>query len=336
MTFARSIFSVLAGILIVAGCNQPPAESDLPEVSIEEWTVPWERSRPRDPAVASSDEIWFVGQRSNYVARLTPSTGEFERFDLPDGAGPHNLIVADDGMVWYAGNTDAHIGKLDPATGGITRYDMPDGRARDPHTLNFDGQGSIWFTVQGGNVVGRIDMTSGEVALVDVPTSSARPYGIAIDSKGIVWVVEFSTNKLARIDPATMELTEIELPRTDARPRRLEVTSNDCIWYVDYAGGFLGRYDPVAGAFTEWAMPNGPASRPYGMTVDAGDNIWIVETGTDPNNFVGFSTSEEAFISETPIPSGGGAVRHMDYDALTNTVWFGTDTNTIGRAVLPW
>jgi len=28
-------------------------------------------------------------------------------------------------------------------------------------------------------------------------------------------------------------------------------------------------------------------------------------------------------------------VRHMFYDSRTNSVWFGTDANTIGRAKLP-
>lgn len=330
----RIVFVVAVALFAAGACDQPPAESNLPEVMIEEWAVPWERSRPRDPFVRSPDEIWFVGQRGNYVARLTPSSGEFRRIDLPDGAGPHNLIVDDTGMVWYAGNTDSHIGRLDPDTSEVTKFAMPDDRAADPHTLVFDGKGNIWFTVQGGNFVGRLAMATGNTDLIEVPTSSARPYGIKLDSKGVVWVVEFASNKLLRVDPETLQANEITLPREDARPRRLEITSDDRIWYVDYADGYLGHYDPVSGEFAEWLLPNGSGSRPYGTAIDKHDNIWIVETGTDPNNFVGFSTRNETFISETAIPSGGGAVRHMDYDPETNSVWFGTDTNTIGRAKL--
>ena len=37
----------------------------------------------------------------------------------------------------------------------------------------------------------------------------------------------------------------------------------------------------------------------------------------------------------TEIKSGGGTVRHMVYDEKENALWFGTDTNTIGRATLP-
>ena len=65
------------------------------------------------------------------------------------------------------------------------------------------------------------------------------------------------------------------------------------------------------------------------------DRIWIVETGPEPNQFVGFDPMTEEIFSVTEVPSGGGTVRHMYFDAETNAVWFGADTNTIGVAQLP-
>lgn len=82
-------------------------------------------------------------------------------------------------------------------------------------------------------------------------------------------------------------------------------------------------------------MPGGPDSRPYAMAVDAQDRIWAVETGVQPNRFVGFDPKSETFFGTTEVPSGGGTVRHMVFHAPTNTIWFGADTNTIGRIVLP-
>jgi virginiamycin B lyase len=41
--------------------------------------------------------VWFVGQRSDYAAVLNPETGEMKKYDLPEGAGPHNLVVDKDG-----------------------------------------------------------------------------------------------------------------------------------------------------------------------------------------------------------------------------------------------
>jgi virginiamycin B lyase len=329
----------LAVTVVIAVINsiQAPADTSADvdtATGIIEWRVPWEASRPRDPDVGPDGTIWFVGQRGDYVAGLDPNDGSFKQLPLAEGTGPHNLIVGDDGTIWYAGNRAAHIGKIDPATGAIDKIPMPDKRARDPHTLVFDDDNNIWFTVQGGNFVGKLNTRTDQVSLIEVPTPRARPYGIEVHD-GTVWAVLFGTNKLARIDPDSMALEEIPLPRKDARPRRLVITSDGAIWYGDYARGKLGRFQPGTGTFTEWDMPSGEKARPYAMAVDAKDRIWFVETGVDPNLFRGFNSKTGEFFAEYRIESGGGAVRHMVYDEARDLVWFGTDTNTIGRARLP-
>ncbi|HSL82733.1 MAG TPA: lyase, partial [Thermoanaerobaculia bacterium] len=241
------------------------------------------------------------------------------------------------GTVWYAGNRAAHVGRLDPGTGEIEKLPTPDpeGAGRDPHTLIFDGAGSIWFSVQGGNSVGRLDMESGEIALLDVPTERARPYGIVATPSGRPWLTEFGSNKLATVDPETMELREVALPREDARPRRLALTSDGAVWYVDYARGYLGRLEPESGEIDEWPVPGGPEARPYAMASDDQDRLWFVESGPEPNRLVGFDPETGEFFATAEIPSGGGTVRHMVFHAPTRTIWFGADTNTIGRAKVP-
>lgn len=326
----RTAASLSLGTLALAAAASLAAQE--PQVPIREWQVPWERSRPRDPAVGSADRIWFVGQVGNYLAYLTPSTGEFKRYELEARALPHNVVLDREGYPWYAGNGNGHIGRLDPATGRVTRYAMPDSAARDPHTLVFDRHGALWFTVQGGNYVGRLAPATGKVDLIKVPTPSARPYGIALDSKGRPWFNEFGAAKIAMIDPATLTIREYDLPDPKARDRRIAITSDDRVWYVDYTRGYLGRLDPATGAVREWPMPSGPMALPYAMTVDDRDRLWFVETGVQPNRLVGFDPKAERFFGATPVPSGGGTIRHMVFDRATRQVWFGSDNNTIGRA----
>ncbi len=304
-------------------------------LDIREWRVPYEDSRPRDPFAASAGAVWFVGQRSGYLAKLDVKSSEFTKVDLKEGSGPHNLIVGSDGIVWYAGNRNALIGRYDPANGEIEEIAMPDPEARDPHTLVFDdAEENIWFTVQGGNRIGRLHIASREVDLIEASTPGSRPYGIKVAPDGSVWVVLFGTNRLAHVDPETMTHREIELPREGARPRRLEVLPDGRVWYVDYAGGRLGAYDPASRAFEEWLLPQGQGARPYGMAADASGRLWMVASGVLPNVFLGFDPETTAFIQATEIGSGGGTVRHMHYHEPTGTVWFGTDANTIGRAVV--
>lgn len=329
----RSMLFVSAALALTlsSGAAGGPAPA-APE--IKEWPVPWDNSRPRDPYVGPEGNVWFVGQRGHYVAVLDPASGDFKRFDLDPGTGPHNLIVAADGTVYYAGNLASHIGRMDPDSGAVHKIAMPDERARDPHTLVFDGHGDIYFTVQGGNLLGKLDTQTESVTLVDVPTEEARPYGIIVAPSGTVWATAFGTNKLLSLNPESMSLREIELPREEARPRRLHATSDGRIWYVDYAGGVLGFLHPGSGIFKEYATPGGAGSRPYGMAVDSADRLWFVESGLTPNRLVGFDPVTESFTQPAAVPSGGGTVRHMIYHEPTDAIWFGTDTNTIGRADL--
>jgi virginiamycin B lyase len=319
---------------------QVAAQTDT-DPALREWTVPYAASRPRDPMVAPDGRVWFVGQVSDYLAVLDPESGEFTKFELDPGTGPHNLVVDSDGMVWYTGNRARHIGRLDPESGEIEKFPMPEEGARDPHTLAFDSQGDMWFTVQGGNYIGKFWKDSGEIRLVEsieVEGSrrgrSSRPYGIVLDSRDRPWIALFNTNRIATVDPETFELKTYELPDS-ALPRRIGITSDDILWYGDYRRGYLGRLDPTTGKVTEWAMPSGSSARPYGMAVDDSDRIWFVETGVQPNKFVGFDPMTETFFSSTDIESGGGSVRHMYFDAKTNSIWFGADRNTVGVAKLP-
>lgn len=317
--------------------QQPDQQSEASTYTIadiQEWQVPWEDTRPRDPYVAPDGDVWFVGQRGDYIAEFNPSNQQFRRIDLPEGAGPHNCIVDEEGYVWYAGNRAAHIGRVNPETGEIEQIPMPNEQARDPHTLVFDQNGDIWFTVQGGNFVGKLTVADRSVELIEVPTERARPYGIVVDQNNRPWIALFGTNKLATVDPETMELTEIPLERENANPRRLALTSDGHLWYVDYSQGYLGEYNPDEQSFSEWAMPDSSQARPYAMTSDGRDNLWMVETGVDPNIFLGFNPETETFHSQAPIESGGGTVRHMVFHPPTRSIWFGTDTNYLGRTSL--
>jgi virginiamycin B lyase len=304
-------------------------------LDIREWQVPYEESRPRDPFAESENSVWFVGQRTGYLAHLDVDSGEFSQVVLKDGSGPHNLIVDSSGIVWYAGNRTRLIGRYDPESGDIEEIMMPDEAARDPHTLIFDeNEENIWFTVQGGNMMGRLNIATRKVDLIQSRTERSRPYGIKLAPDGSIWVVLFGTNKLAHIDPDSLEFVEIDLPREESRPRRLEVTADGNVWYVDYAAGRLGRYAPESGEFTEWQMPQGEGARPYGMASDSQGRLWMVATGVQPNVFLGFDPAREEFISPTEVGSGGGTIRHMHYHEPSGAVWFGTDTNYVGRAIV--
>jgi virginiamycin B lyase len=319
----RFLWALAAAVIV-------PEAAPAQTLDVREWPVEWE-GRPRDPDVDARGRIWFVGQTGNYIGVFDPATEQFRRYEIEAGTLPHNLVVGADDAIWYAGNGNGRIGRLDPESGDVRVVMMPDAAARDPHTLLIGPDGRIWFTVQNGAYIGRLDTASGEVRLVKTEDRS-RPYGIALDSKGTAWVNLFGTNRLAAVDPASFALHEVETPRANARTRRIAVTSDDMVWYVDFAGGRLGRLDPSSGDIQEWEVPGGASAQPYALLVDDQDRLWFSETNRNAPRLVGFDPKTAQFMLATPVSAG---IRHMVYHPGTRTIWFGTDANNIGRAVLP-
>jgi len=326
MNLTRTIgmFALAGAVALPAtvDAQTPPADAD----ELREWEVEW-GGRSRDPYVAPDGKVWFVGQAGNYIAWFDPASEGFRRYEIEDGTNPHNLLVDDDGSVWYAGNRNGRIGRLDPATGDIQTFMT--GEARDPHTLVFDGQGGIWFTSQQANRVGRLDMATGEYVLVTPYDDRSRPYGIVMDEKGHPWVSLFNTNQVIRIHPETLEITRFEKADETSRSRRIEVTSDGSVWYVDEPRGYLGRIDAATGAVREYPMPGGDTSRPYALTKDDQEILWVSQTGPE-KKLVAFDPRAETFIAVNDVSHN---IRHMMFDEATGTMWFGTDANTVGRVV---
>lgn len=335
-TSYKTLLTVLlsSSLLISTNSFSDEQNSTLPNtLTFTEWTVPWENSRPRDPYVAEHGAVWFVGQVDHYVARLNPETGEMKKFDIP-GTGPHTVVVSDDGTPWYAGNKDKHIGKMNPDTGKVTRFDMPEA-INDPHTMDWTADGNLWFTAQWSNTIAKLNTTTGEVNKVSLPDKNMRPYGLVVDGNDRPWVALMGSNAIATIDPDTMQLEIIQTPTQDSLIRRLDITSDGRIWWGDNAMGHIGVYDPKTKTMREWETPGGEAAGIYALAVDNKDRVWYVETGIQPNRFIGFDTKTERFISKDDVPSGGITIRHMVFDEPSNAIWFATDANTVGKAVVP-
>ena len=319
-------------LAIALGLAHLTAGAVADTVDIREWLVPWENAGPTDPYLDARGRVWFISPRGDFVGNFSPDSAEFNRYDLRKGTAPAALLVDGNRNIWYASGKRRHIGMLNPGTGRVTEFEMPDRQAKDLRTLVFDRTGDLWFTAQAGNFVGRLRLSDSTIDLVPVPTRKSGPFGIAVNSRSELWVAASQRNALIHVDPVNMSVTEIATPHEDSRLRRLVVTSDDRVWYADYALGSLGRYDPRSGQFSEWPMPGGTGSRPFGMTVDRDDRIWVIETGRVPNRLIAFDTKTTSFLTETDIPSGAGSVSQLFYAEWSGEIWFGTESNYVGRA----
>ncbi len=317
-------------LLLFSFCTAVDAVADT--VDIREWLVPWTDSEPGHAFVDAGGRVWFVGQRGSYVGNFSPETGEFNRYDLDKGTVPTSLAIDANRNIWFTSNGRRHIGALNPSTGRVQQFPLPDRKAKDPLSIALDASGDIWFTVEQGNFLGRLQVATGQVDLIPLQTKKIRPHGIALDSNGNPWAVASGQNILLQVNRPDLSVTELRTPNKSSRFRRIALTSDNQVWYADFELGNIGRYNPQRGEFREWALPGGPDSRPHGLTVDKNDRLWVVETGSDPNRLIGFDTATESFLTETDIPSGAGSISDMHYFEAAGEIWFGTQSNYIGRA----
>jgi len=330
----------MLGIVASGAASADSLEARVP-VEIREWLSPYyeEGERIRDPFAESSRAVWFVGQKTNFVGRLNPESGEWFRLDLEDRPGPHNVIVGSDGIAWIAGNQKGYIGRYDPESDTLERIQLRED-ARDPHTMIFDhDEERIWFTIQHSNMVGSMDIETREFRYTEpFSVEASRPYGIEMAPDGTLWVAHFGTNMVSEIDPGTMEVTEYRMPSDDALPRRITVLSNGDVYYGDFARGTLGLVRSGEGFVTEWDMPRGDMEpEPYLVLSDSNDIVWAAVHDSTTNYFVGFDPRVEDFVSVSPVPSepkGQGHIRHGHYHEDTGSIWYGSDSGTIGQVVV--
>lgn len=334
MTVSLTAVAAFSVAVLNADVHAEAKAENLPALlDIKEWPVPWKNSRPRDPYMSPDGSVWFVGQIGHYVARLEPETGDMRKFDIP-GAGPHTVIVSKDGTPWYAGNKDKHIGQMNPDNGQVTLFPMPDS-IKDPHTMDWTSDGQLWFTAQWSNFIAKLNTETGKVEKVALPNENMRPYGLVVDENDSPWVAFMGTNAIGTVNPYTMALEIIPTPDEDSLIRRIGMTSDGRIWWGDNAMGQLGVYDPEQKTMKQWSTPGGEAAGIYALTVDDMDRVWYVETGIQPNRFIGFDSRTEQFISINEVPSGGITIRHMMFDDKKRAIWFATDADTVGRATVP-
>ena len=70
------------------------------QIRLRVWTVPTPGSRPHDPLAAKDGSIWYTGQLSNKLGKLTPGTAQFKEFELKSPrTGPHGLADDKDGNI---------------------------------------------------------------------------------------------------------------------------------------------------------------------------------------------------------------------------------------------
>jgi streptogramin lyase len=128
------LYSRIAALVFACSFFVPPTgPSVAAEVTIEEWMVPWGRTRPRDPDIATDGTVWFTAQQSNYVGRLDAATGRAAAIKVPTpSARPYGIVVDAKDLAWFK-----------------RKWAAPGGSGARPYGMTIDEKDRVWFVETG-------------------------------------------------------------------------------------------------------------------------------------------------------------------------------------------
>jgi virginiamycin B lyase len=125
------------------------------------------------------------------AATATPPSAEdaglrLETFQVPGGAGPHDVAPAADGGVWFTAQRAGYLGHLDPASRVVTQ--VPLGPGSQPHGVIVDADRAAWVTDSGLNAIVRVDGSTREVRRFPLPADRPDVHlnTAAFDTRGVL------------------------------------------------------------------------------------------------------------------------------------------------------
>jgi streptogramin lyase len=214
----------------------------------------------------------------------------------------------------------------------VTEYAMPRATIA-PHDVRRDADGTIWFSEFGEPFLGALDPRSAKITEYPIPMlKPGFPTGaldLEPDRDGNLWLALMFQAGLAKFDTKTKTFATWAVQpalNNDATQESMvmpgeagvdgKVWSNlvdrQAILRLDLASGLFELIDPFKNA------PKGRTHSPYGMIVDAHNDLYFMDFG-DENIVRVDATSGAATIYPTPTPDSRPRRGMMD---TAGRIWF--------------
>ena len=176
-----------------------------PNRGFKQFPIPTPNSGPGRMDFDSKRNVWFPELYTNKLAKLEPSTGKIDEWDLPTKeALPAYSRVDKKDNIWVSMPMADKIGMF--RDGVWKEFKIPTKESIVSSNIE-DEDGMIWFTEggwrgsAGGNKIGRLNPKTGEVEELPLATENAQPLGMIIDRNGTIWFEQSSGGKLSRVKP---------------------------------------------------------------------------------------------------------------------------------------
>ncbi len=183
-----------------------------------------------------------------------------------------------------------HASRAASALASVTDYHIPSGL--DPWGTAFDNTGNVWVAVPGCNPnpdcgnrtpPGKIEVfnpaTSTWTATYQLPSGYGQALFLAFDSAGNLWFPLFHTNQLGEYD-TNGTFHAWPMPTAASGPWDLVFDQTGKLWITEHYVNKIAEFDPSTGTFINEVSTPATNSQPYGITVDAGNNIWFTENNS--------------------------------------------------------
>lgn len=248
-------------------------------------------------------------------------------FDLPAGAGPHDVAVDAKGIGWVSEGGHGVIGRYDPVTATYKQIPLPGTETSGASAIAVDPKGHVWVADNKNSRLVEYDPQTEKFATYAVPTS---PTGsdfntIRFHPDGTVWATQIGANQVIHLNPATKETIAFQSPSPNGAPGNpygMAIDPSGAIWFVEALQEKIARIDPETGKVTEIDNPRRGErlTRVRRMQSDARGNIWVGEFGGLGKLLM--VDSHTGKLTEYDTPTAFAGPYSVDIDNAHDLVWF--------------
>jgi virginiamycin B lyase len=298
---------------------------------ITEYELPWLGVHVHDVfGDTQSDNIWFDINRSPFIGKLDPRTGNITSWRIPGTPGKHpgaHWIQAEkDGTVWYSETWSSSLIRFDPITQAFEK--MSSGVQGN---MALAPDGTIWRTAKGK--VARFDRETAKIVETYPEDSRTVPstYGNFVSWDGRYFGGgnrDRSFDGVVFMDRETKEVRMIPSPSGVSGASRGSFDPQGNIW-VGGRGGVLVKYDPKRNIIGEYAPPT-PYNTFYETRADKNGEVWAGEMRA--GRIARFNPQKEQWTEYMlPEPFSFDWQTYVDNSTDPVTVWYGDQYGYIVR-----